>query len=100
METVIGDEELLSQVAEAGYRKSIEYSPERVADLFLSDFKTSANSPGLTMILPIRNASPSSPATYCSIQATFRATSRTISLPGGSPSNSSCHGFRTRQSIP
>jgi len=39
METVIGDEELLSQVAEAGYRKSIEYSPERVADLFLSDFK-------------------------------------------------------------
>jgi len=39
METVIGDEELLSHVAEAGYRKSIEYSPERVADLFLSDFK-------------------------------------------------------------
>jgi len=39
VETVIGDEELLSYVAEAGYRKSIEYSPERVADLFLSDFK-------------------------------------------------------------
>ena len=39
METVIGDEELLSRVAEAGHRKSIEYSPERVADLFLSDFK-------------------------------------------------------------
>ncbi len=39
MGTVIGDEELLSRVAEAGYRKSIEYSPERVADLFLTDFK-------------------------------------------------------------
>jgi glycosyltransferase involved in cell wall biosynthesis len=39
METVIGDGELLSRVAEAGHRKSIEYSPERVADLFLSDFK-------------------------------------------------------------
>ena len=39
METVIGDEELLSRMAEAGHRKSIEYSPERVADLFLSDFK-------------------------------------------------------------
>jgi hypothetical protein len=39
METVIGDEELLSRVAEAGHRTSIEYSPERVADLFLSDFK-------------------------------------------------------------
>jgi glycosyltransferase involved in cell wall biosynthesis len=39
MEAVIGDEALLSSVAEAGHRKSIEYSPERVADQFLFDFK-------------------------------------------------------------
>jgi glycosyltransferase involved in cell wall biosynthesis len=39
METVIGDEALLSRVAEAGHRKSIEYSPEHIADHFLSDFK-------------------------------------------------------------
>jgi glycosyltransferase involved in cell wall biosynthesis len=39
IETVIGDQARLSRVAEAGHRKSIEYSPEQVADHFLSDFK-------------------------------------------------------------
>jgi glycosyltransferase involved in cell wall biosynthesis len=39
LESAIGDESLLAQVAEAGYRKSTEYSVERVADQFLFDFE-------------------------------------------------------------
>jgi glycosyltransferase involved in cell wall biosynthesis len=38
IENVIVDPILLSRVAEAGYRKSAEYSLARVADQFLSDF--------------------------------------------------------------
>jgi glycosyltransferase involved in cell wall biosynthesis len=38
MEQVIVDQALLGRVAEAGYRKSAEYSIERVADQFLADF--------------------------------------------------------------
>ena len=38
MAEVIVDPALLSRVAEAGYRKSAEYSPSRVADQFLEDF--------------------------------------------------------------
>jgi glycosyltransferase involved in cell wall biosynthesis len=40
MSEVIVDPTLLSQVAEAGYRKSASYSPARVADLFLHDFNS------------------------------------------------------------
>jgi glycosyltransferase involved in cell wall biosynthesis len=40
MAEVIVDPTLLSRVAEAGYRKSAEYSPSRVADLFLQDFNS------------------------------------------------------------
>jgi len=38
MESVIVDPTLLSRLAEAGYRASADYSPERVADQFLNDF--------------------------------------------------------------
>ena len=40
MSDVIADPTLLSRVAEAGYRKSAEYSPSRVAELFLQDFNS------------------------------------------------------------
>jgi glycosyltransferase involved in cell wall biosynthesis len=40
MAKVIVDPMLLSRVAEAGYRKSAEYSPSRVAKLFLEDFNS------------------------------------------------------------
>jgi len=40
IENVIRDETLLSRLAEAGYRKSAEYSLSRVADQFLSDFNS------------------------------------------------------------
>ena len=36
--TVISNETLLARVAAAGYEKSTDYSPERVADQFLKDF--------------------------------------------------------------
>ena len=39
MKAVIADKELLARVAEGGHRKSDEYSVERVANYFLSDFK-------------------------------------------------------------
>ena len=39
MKAVITDKELLARVAEGGHRKSDEYSVERVANYFLSDFK-------------------------------------------------------------
>jgi len=38
VDNVISNETLLAQVAAAGYEKSSEYSPERVADQFLKDF--------------------------------------------------------------
>ena len=38
IDSVIGNETLLARVAAAGYEKSTEYSPERVADQFLKDF--------------------------------------------------------------
>jgi len=38
IDNVISDETLLARVATAGYEKSAEYSPERVADQFLKDF--------------------------------------------------------------
>jgi glycosyltransferase involved in cell wall biosynthesis len=38
MEKIIGDETLLARVADAGYRKSADYSIGRVADRFLDDF--------------------------------------------------------------
>jgi glycosyltransferase involved in cell wall biosynthesis len=40
MENVVGDETLLARVAEAGYRKSAEYSLTCVADQFLNDFNS------------------------------------------------------------
>ena len=40
LEAVVADEPLLGRVAEAGHRKSAEYSPERVADLFIADFSS------------------------------------------------------------
>jgi glycosyltransferase involved in cell wall biosynthesis len=40
IEKVIVDQTLLARVAEAGYRKSAEYSVERVADRFLADFES------------------------------------------------------------
>lgn len=40
LEALVADETLLSRVAEAGRRKSAEYSPERVADLFIADFSS------------------------------------------------------------
>jgi len=40
METVVGDEAVLARVAEAGHRKSAEYSPSRVAELFIADFSS------------------------------------------------------------
>jgi glycosyltransferase involved in cell wall biosynthesis len=40
MEMVVGDEALLARVAESGHRKSAEYSPSRVADLFIADFSS------------------------------------------------------------
>jgi glycosyltransferase involved in cell wall biosynthesis len=40
MANVIVDPTLLSRVAEAGYRKSAEYSLTRVADQFLEDFNS------------------------------------------------------------
>ena len=46
METVIGDEVVLAKVAEAGRRKSAEYSPAHVADLFLADFQQVQAKPG------------------------------------------------------
>lgn len=39
MKTGIADEALLRRVAETGHRKSAEYTPERVAEIFLADFK-------------------------------------------------------------
>ena len=39
MEQAIADETLLARMAEAGYRKSAEYSLPRVTDQFLDDFK-------------------------------------------------------------
>jgi glycosyltransferase involved in cell wall biosynthesis len=38
IDNVIGNETLLARVAAAGYEKSTDYSPERVADQFLKDF--------------------------------------------------------------
>jgi glycosyltransferase involved in cell wall biosynthesis len=38
LKSVVGDENLLQRVAEAGQRKSAEFSSSRVADLFLADF--------------------------------------------------------------
>jgi glycosyltransferase involved in cell wall biosynthesis len=38
IDNAISDETLLARVATAGYEKSAEYSPERVADQFLKDF--------------------------------------------------------------
>jgi hypothetical protein len=40
IENAIGDETLLARIAEAGYRKSEEYSLPRVADQFLNDFNS------------------------------------------------------------
>jgi glycosyltransferase involved in cell wall biosynthesis len=40
LEGVVADETLLTRVAEGGYRKSAEYSPNRVADLFVADFSS------------------------------------------------------------
>jgi len=88
---------LLSQVAEAVYRKSSSTRPSAVADLFLSDFKqvqTSAANDGSYNSQRIAKL----PATYCSIQATFRATSRTSHYPEGAV-ELELPGFRTRQSI-
>jgi hypothetical protein len=39
MEQAMAGETLLARTAEAGYRKSAEYSLPRVADQFLDDFK-------------------------------------------------------------
>src|SRR5207244_1683402 len=39
MTATLADEELLARVADGGHRKSAEYSVERVADYFLSDFE-------------------------------------------------------------
>ena len=38
LNSVVADENLLQRVAEAGQRKSAEFSPGRVAELFLADF--------------------------------------------------------------
>jgi glycosyltransferase involved in cell wall biosynthesis len=38
LKNIIADENLLERVAQAGHRKSAEFSPARVADLFLGDF--------------------------------------------------------------
>jgi glycosyltransferase involved in cell wall biosynthesis len=40
LEQLIVDQTVLTHMAEAGYRKSAEYSVERVADRFLDDFKS------------------------------------------------------------
>jgi glycosyltransferase involved in cell wall biosynthesis len=40
LESIVCDEALLNRVAEGGHRKSAEYSPERVADLFIADFSS------------------------------------------------------------
>jgi len=40
IENAIADESLLARVAEAGYRKSAEYSLTCVADQFLNDFNS------------------------------------------------------------
>ena len=40
IENVVADETLLARVAEAGYRKSAEYSLPKVADQFLNDFNS------------------------------------------------------------
>ena len=40
MESIVADETLLASVAEAGHHKSAEYSPERVAELFIADFNS------------------------------------------------------------
>jgi glycosyltransferase involved in cell wall biosynthesis len=40
LERLVADEAMLSRVADAGHRKSAEYSPERVADLFIADFSS------------------------------------------------------------
>jgi glycosyltransferase involved in cell wall biosynthesis len=39
LENVLSDEQSLARVAQSGHRKSAEYSVERVADRFLSDFE-------------------------------------------------------------
>jgi glycosyltransferase involved in cell wall biosynthesis len=43
MESVIRNEPLLSSVADAGHRKSEEYSLSRVADRFITDFSSLIN---------------------------------------------------------
>ena len=40
LESIVQDEALAARVAEAGHNKSTEYSPERVADLFIADFSS------------------------------------------------------------
>jgi glycosyltransferase involved in cell wall biosynthesis len=40
IENALADETLLARVAEAGYRKSAEYSPPCIADQFLNDFNS------------------------------------------------------------
>jgi len=40
LERIVADETLLARVAEGGHRKSAEYSPNRVADLFIADFSS------------------------------------------------------------
>jgi len=40
LERITGDPTLLAGVADAGYRKSAEYSVARVADRFLADFNS------------------------------------------------------------
>ena len=40
IDNVMSDETLLARVAAAGYEKSAEYSPERIADQFLKDFNS------------------------------------------------------------
>jgi glycosyltransferase involved in cell wall biosynthesis len=40
LESVIVDPPLLARVAEAGYRKSVDFSIDRVADQFLHDFSS------------------------------------------------------------
>jgi glycosyltransferase involved in cell wall biosynthesis len=40
METMIGNDALLGRLAQAGYRKSAEYSLPRVADRFIADFSS------------------------------------------------------------
>jgi glycosyltransferase involved in cell wall biosynthesis len=45
METVIGDDAVLTRVGESGHRKSTEYSLARVADRFIADFSSLIHNP-------------------------------------------------------